>query len=75
MPFGGFFGRGDALQCASQYLAQFAIVHLKGTIPLTGGAYRSCVVGRKRWLLGYITFERFSGLSVTSDGPHVGQAM
>ena len=47
MPFGGFFGGGDALQCASQYLAQFAIVHLKGVIPLMGGAYRSCVVGKK----------------------------
>ena len=46
-----------------------------GSIPLEGGAYLECFVGKKRWLLGYMTLPSREGLSVTSEGPHIGQAL
>ena len=46
-----------------------------GSIPLEGEVYLESDVGEKRWLLGYMTLPSREGLSFTSEGPQIGQAL
>ena len=46
-----------------------------GSIPLERGVYLECDVGKKQWLLGYMTLPSRESLSVTSEGPQIGQAL